>query len=389
MPSPELTSWFDSSSTPNSQGSASTVRANGYRRPIATPGLAIGLATPGLTLPPTPNPNSLAPVHENGSDPSSTRTSSEEKQTDYFTQPLSSSNAAVTPNPNAANGQAAPALLTPSIPLTPSTSRRSHEQQPALAPPTPSEGETGSPNLEKSGLFGKIRGMKIMPKGLKKSATAATTPLPTTEEAPQEELPPVDEKSDKDLFLHALQQVRATYEKQAADEHFALTTSEGETTLPANTVQTMISPSLVNETPHLKLPPHMVILLQEETRSASGIGMGLKDLWEGTVSSTARDADQLERVAPSWLATLLLRNILPRPEVPKISFMLEPWQGVLPRVCAETNTRLNANRMLRARKIMGYVAERIEPPADPEEPSMRPEEYLELYCNNQVLASCC
>jgi WD repeat-containing protein 48 len=46
--------------------------------------------------------------------------------------------------------------------------------------------------------------------------------------------------------------------------------------------------------------------------------------------------------------------------------------------------------MLRAKKILAYVAERIEapppPPADPEKPDapephvMKPEEYLDLYC---------
>ena len=42
--------------------------------------------------------------------------------------------------------------------------------------------------------------------------------------------------------------------------------------------------------------------------------------------------------------------------------------------------------MLRAKKILAYVGERIEQPSDPEEPDpnpMRPEEYLELYCQGQ------
>lgn len=45
--------------------------------------------------------------------------------------------------------------------------------------------------------------------------------------------------------------------------------------------------------------------------------------------------------------------------------------------------------MLRARKILSYVAERIEPaPAEGSEPAesaMRVEEYLELYCQNQLI----
>jgi hypothetical protein len=49
------------------------------------------------------------------------------------------------------------------------------------------------------------------------------------------------------------------------------------------------------------------------------------------------------------------------------------------------NTRLNANRMLRARKILSYVAERIEPQSEKPDPdALRPEEYLELYCHEQV-----
>ena len=48
--------------------------------------------------------------------------------------------------------------------------------------------------------------------------------------------------------------------------------------------------------------------------------------------------------------------------------------------------------MLRARKILGYVAERIEPAPTKEEQekaeadgtALRPHEYLELYCNGQV-----
>ena len=40
--------------------------------------------------------------------------------------------------------------------------------------------------------------------------------------------------------------------------------------------------------------------------------------------------------------------------------------------------------MLRAKKILAYVAERIEPPSDIDPRTLRPEEYLELYCQNQV-----
>jgi WD repeat-containing protein 48 len=41
--------------------------------------------------------------------------------------------------------------------------------------------------------------------------------------------------------------------------------------------------------------------------------------------------------------------------------------------------------MLRVKKILAYVAERIEPaPENPEPDALQPEEYLELYCYDQV-----
>lgn len=41
--------------------------------------------------------------------------------------------------------------------------------------------------------------------------------------------------------------------------------------------------------------------------------------------------------------------------------------------------------MLRAKKILAYVAERIEHlPEHPDPQALKPEDYLELYCQNQV-----
>lgn len=53
---------------------------------------------------------------------------------------------------------------------------------------------------------------------------------------------------------------------------------------------------------------------------------------------------------------------------------------------ANNSSRLNANRMLRTKKVLAYVAERIDPPNpdEPEASQMRPEEYLELYCQKIV-----
>jgi len=69
-----------------------------------------------------------------------------------------------------------------------------------------------------------------------------------------------------------------------------------------------------------------------------------------------------------------------------VSFVLQPWEDQLPSVAGpDGNARLNANKMLRVKKILGYVADRIEPmPENPDPNALKPEEFLELYCNDQV-----
>ena len=52
-----------------------------------------------------------------------------------------------------------------------------------------------------------------------------------------------------------------------------------------------------------------------------------------------------------------------------------------------SNSRLNANRMLRARKIVAYVAERIESDLIPETDKDQPDIWLELLCQEKVLSS--
>jgi WD repeat-containing protein 48 len=66
--------------------------------------------------------------------------------------------------------------------------------------------------------------------------------------------------------------------------------------------------------------------------------------------------------------------------------VLQPWQDLLPSIAGpDGNSRLNANRMLRVKKILAYVAERIEAaPENPDPDALRPEDYLELYCYDQV-----
>jgi WD repeat-containing protein 48 len=247
-------------------------------------------------------------------------------------------------------------------------------------------------------MFGKKMWKKSFGmKGLKKTTTNdATKPSTVIEEVfSKSEGGDSESRSSKaeddargvieDNFFGLIQRMRMDYTAQV-QSHDKRQVEDGMAKPPLK-LESHITPSLPNDTPVLKLPPNTILLIQEDRIDSGGVA----DLFEGTVGSLAASADLVEKVSPMWLADALLKNSIPLKEVVKVSFVLEPWQNQLGSIATDGNTRLNANRMLRARKILGYVAERIEPapsggtPA--EEEILRPEEYLELWCQDKVCAS--
>ncbi|PSN73177.1 WD repeat protein-like protein [Corynespora cassiicola Philippines] len=354
IPESNINGWRDATSGP---ASASTIRAtNGFHLPATTPGLAIGLATPGV--PPSSashgshhNPH-LTPTTEEGSqlEKTSTTRSSTQQESDYFS----------TAPP--ANGNSKPKLST-------------DEANAEALPQSPSE-DTQTNQKKGKGMFGKKFGMSF---NMKKFASPASStpeapkPAATTEEKSEDSdsrSNKTDEKVIEDNFFGAIQKIRNGYDEQVS--------------CGATTLNTQIAPSLPNETPVLKPPASTTILIQEDRPDSGGVA----DLFEGKVGSLGHQADLIEKAAPMWLADVLLRNQIPLKEIVKVSFILEPYQNLLPSISADGNNRLNANRMLRARKILAYIAERIEPTPTKEELEqgvMKPEEYLEIYCQNQLI----
>ena len=189
-------------------------------------------------------------------------------------------------------------------------------------------------------------------------------------------------------MLGTVQKIRFAYEDSLQQQIQTQHAHENGLPVPAPSIDlpSAITPSLPAETPILKPPLNTTILIQEDRPEAGGVA----DLFEGTVSSlgSAETCDLVEKAAPMWLGDVLLKNQIPVKDVVKISFILEPWHGQLPSIAAEGINRLNANRMLRAKKILAYVAERIEPQQKEDKEqnpnALRPEEYLELFCQNQV-----
>ncbi|KAH8677760.1 WD domain-containing protein [Xylariales sp. PMI_506] len=326
-----------------------TPRANG-NYPI-TPGLAIGVATPGPAgqLPGVPE-GSVAPTSPLDKRASQISRPSGERD-DYFS-----------------------GGITATEPPKPAATPAAAEKEPAKdeTPKSPTEGKD---NGKSPTAFGKKfrMGMSFGSKKLGRSAstTQAEKPVVVEEKKDEEnksESSSNHEKEVDDSFLGVVQKIHNEYEKQLQET-------------PEEFVETKITPSLPIDTPVLKLPSGTKVIIQEETSGGSA------NLYRGTVETVGVDADIIEQKAPMWLGELLLTNTIPPKDPVKVSFVLRPWQDILPSIeTTDGNNRLNANRMLRVKKILAYIAERIDPSLDDaDENALKPEEYLELYCNDQLL----
>ncbi|PPJ57550.1 hypothetical protein CBER1_06254 [Cercospora berteroae] len=372
MPPQNTNGWHPDANGPQS---ASTVRP-GVNGSATTPSLGIGLASPGAANSPAHARQVplLATTAEEGgphdNQASSQRTSGE-RSTDYFSTSRIPNTEVATP------GGASQPATTPGPLPDPAT--------PSADEPT-KDGHTGG-----KGLFGKKFSMGMSFSGMKKIGRVQTNdkdkPTPVEEKEEVES----DSRSSKtdnsrvidDTFLGTLQKIRFGYEdslqqqiqNQQAYEN-GLPVARASIDLPS-----AIKPSEAPETPILRPPRNTTILIQEDRPEAGGV----TDLFEGTIGNLVEKVDSLEKTAPMWLGDVLLRNQIPVKDVVKISFILEPWQNSLPVIASDGNNRLNANRMLRAKKVLAYVAERIEPASEREKSPLRPDEYLELWCQGQIL----
>lgn len=341
-----------------------TPRANGSQYPPMTPGgMGIGLATPifpGVAeesvIPGSPYDRRTSqagrPSHENG---------------DYFSNAISSAN----------GGQTSKTATTPAT--EPEEKTKSEDGKDKEKDKEKEKEKDSSEGKSSALAFGKKfrMGMSFGAKKLGRSGSVAATDKPAVvdEKAGESESSSnhEPEKEYEDSFHGVIQKIQDEYEKQLAEN-------------PEKPVETRITPSLPNETPVLKIPPGTKIMIQEETSGGSA------ELYRGTVGSVGIDADLVEKCAPQWLGEVLLLNTIPQKEPVKVSFVLHPYpnSGLPALATTDGNNRLNANKMLRVKKILAYVAERIDPTMEEPEQNpdaLKPEEYLELYCNEQVSVS--
>ncbi|PFH60307.1 hypothetical protein XA68_11153 [Ophiocordyceps unilateralis] len=329
--------------TPGPEGSdpATTPRANGSQPPVPSLGLAIGvgLATPTVA-------GGLAGLRDGSTSTTGERFQGE--RDDYFASERTVRTPA-TPATETSEGRS----------LTENGNDKGKDKDKAAdsgkAPSTP---------------FGRKFRMSFSSKKLRSLSQATQEkPVVTAEDRTGEsESSSTHDKEVDDSFLGVIQKMHNEYDKQLAES-------------PDKPVETLMAPSLPSETPVLKLPPGTRVIIQEETSGGSA------NIYQGTVGGLGRDADVIEQKAPMWLGEVLLRNMIPQKDPVKVSFVLHPLGDLPPILPSDGTNRLNANRMLRVKKILAYVAEKMEEQTESEEPDgLMPEDYLELYCNDQLLS---
>ena len=396
MPETQVNGWH----TNGVDGDPTTPRpTNGTAMPN-TPGFTIGAASPSQPLLSSPikspaSANALTSTAEEGTALNRQRSinsqprQSSDRHSDYFAPSKQSNPDIVSPS------------AIPKPPVTPGESAVADDT--STTPGDATTKDTPGKEAGQAGLFGKkfsMRGMSFgSMKKLGKTTTNSTEKPAVVEE--KEEGTESDSRSSKttssrnvdDNLLGTIQKIRYGYEDSITHQLQSQTAHENGLPVPLVSkveLPSAIIPSLPSETPVLKPPANTTILIQEDRPEAGGVA----DLFEGTIGSLGTQCDLVEKAAPMWLGDVLLRNAIPQKEVVKTSFILEPAAGSgLVGIASDGNNRLNANRMLRAKKILGYVAERIEPAqaagkgdggGEGGEGRMRPEEYLELWCQNQV-----
>ncbi|KAF9975992.1 hypothetical protein BGZ73_000157 [Actinomortierella ambigua] len=147
----------------------------------------------------------------------------------------------------------------------------------------------------------------------------------------------------------------------------------GNTVMPLRAPDPPFTPPTDFDCPTTTIPDHIPVILSEQSREASSS----VDLYRGSVGGMKADFLNLVPLMPNWALEALLKNTIPAKDTVKVSFVLRPYKatggsssssgggnsngameelGELP----GGNPRLTAPRMLRIRKVLAHIVEKLE-----------------------------
>ncbi|KAI9096435.1 hypothetical protein DFS34DRAFT_650541 [Phlyctochytrium arcticum] len=140
--------------------------------------------------------------------------------------------------------------------------------------------------------------------------------------------------------------------------------------------------------PLIHLPPAVPVIISiEESLEAAAF----LDVYRGLVGAMGWEEEvaRVEKSMPPWVFDHIVENKpFPPKDPPKLSFSLVPAENSGLEPLPGGNPKLSANRMLRVRKLITYIVERLslEPPASTRDTEVdrRPENWLEVLCGDEA-----
>ncbi|KAI8925962.1 hypothetical protein BC831DRAFT_458429 [Entophlyctis helioformis] len=165
-----------------------------------------------------------------------------------------------------------------------------------------------------------------------------------------------------------------------------------------------------DETPLIRLPPTVPLIISYEESAEASTYMDVFRSTSGSlgVPATVRN---LEEIVPPWLFDWIVQGTPPPKDPAKLAFVVQPHPDSRLPTMPANNARLNANRMLRIKKVIAYVGDRLglnvdatclvapspassptlptPVPAVPGSPLLAPSsagQRIRIWCNDKVLS---
>ncbi|CCH42737.1 putative WD repeat-containing protein [Wickerhamomyces ciferrii] len=143
---------------------------------------------------------------------------------------------------------------------------------------------------------------------------------------------------------------------------------------------TQLTPLPHADAPIIELPNDLIIIINERIGGSSNE----IDLYSEFLDDLKFPI--LEQFLPKWIGNLLLKNKYNIKEFPKVGFTISRHPNItnVPNI-TNGNCRLNAYNMLRVRRILTYITDRMESKTSEMQHHVKAEEWLEVLCNDEVL----
>lgn len=168
-----------------------------------------------------------------------------------------------------------------------------------------------------------------------------------------------------DSFQTVLQEIKTSYDAQTHANQLHVSA---------------ITPPPKHEVPIIQLPHDLIIIINEKVGGSSNE----IDLYSEFLSSL--NFQTLEALLPKWIGNFMLKNRYVLKDFPKVGFTISRYPDSIdvPNI-TNGNCRLNAYNMLRVKRILTYITDRMDTKTEEMTRHVKPEDWLEVLCNDKVL----